>query len=180
MLNFYVLPRTQEGSAAATLSASTLALNAEAHIVVGLPVRIKIPSINVNAPIEQVGVAVDGVMGVPKGPDGAGWFQFGPRPGEKGSAVIAGHFGWKNNIPAVFDDLRKVQKGDKIYVEDDAGIATVFVVRELRTYTEREDASGVFSSSDGIAHLNLVTCEGVWDPISKSYSNRLVVFADKE
>ncbi len=118
-------------------------------------------------------------MDTPKGPADVGWFYFGPRPGEKGSAVIAGHEGWKNGIPAVFDNLYKLRTGDKIYVKDAKGTTTTFVVRGSRTYGEHDDASGAFYSNDGKAHLNLITCEGIWNKATKSYSNRLVVFSDK-
>jgi LPXTG-site transpeptidase (sortase) family protein len=104
----------------------------------------------------------------------------GPRPGETGSAVIAGHYGWRKGAPAVFDGLRALAKGDKLFVEGRDGIAVVFIVRKVMTYGENDDASDVFGSSDGRAHLNLITCEGVWNKASGSYSNRLVVFADAE
>lgn len=146
---------------------------------VGLPARLKIPSIAVDAAIEHVGIAPDGSMAVPKGPDDVAWFNKGPRPGEPSSAVIAGHYGWKNNIPAAFDNLHKLRQGDKVYVEDEYGGTIGFVVRELRTYGENDDAWDVFNSSDGKAHLNLATCEGIWNKFSKSYSKRLVVFTDK-
>lgn len=142
--------------------------------------HLKIPKINVDAPIEDVGLTLQGAMDTPKGPSGVVRFNLGPRPGEVGSAVIAGHYGWKNEIPAVFDNLHKLEKGDKIYIKDEKGIMMTFVVRQLRTYGENEDATLVFDSSDGEAHLNLVTCQGVWNKDKKSYSNRLVVFADKE
>ena len=147
---------------------------------VGSPIRLLVPKISVNAAIENVGVASDGSMDIPKGPNDVAWFQFGPRPGEVGSAVIAGHFGWKNNTPAVFDDIDTLKKGDLLVVEDDTGATTTFIVREIRLFDPKADAEEVFHSSDGKAHLNLVTCEGVWDTVSKSYSKRLVVFADKE
>ena len=146
----------------------------------GLPTRIQIPKINVDAVLEYVGLTSQGAMDVPKGPTDAAWFDLGPRPGENGSAVIAGHEGWKNGIAAVFDNLYKLQKGDKVYIKDEKGATTTFVVREVRTYGQNDDASGVFSLSDGKAHLNLITCEGVWNKTQKSYSNRLVVFTDKE
>lgn len=146
----------------------------------GLPIRLKIPSINVDAAVEYVGVLPDGSMDVPKGPSTVGWFQFGPSPGETGSAVIAGHFGWKDRTPAVFDNLYTLKTGDKLYVIDDNGRATTFLVRGIRLYDPKSDSRGVFISNDGKAHLNLVTCEGVWDPTSKSYSKRLVVFTDRE
>jgi LPXTG-site transpeptidase (sortase) family protein len=147
----------------------------------GLPVRFVIPKINVDATIEYVGVTSDGsAMDVPKKPADVAWFNLGPRPGEIGSAVIAGHYGWRNNVPAVFDNLRKLIIGDTVYVEDAEGATATFVVREIRTYTQQADATDVFISSDGLAHLNLITCEGTWSKAQQSYSNRLVVFTDKK
>ncbi len=144
------------------------------------PVRLTIPSIAIDSAVEQVGVTVDGAMEVPKGPDTVGWYERGPRPGEIGSAVMAGHYGWKNNEAAVFDNLYTLQVGDKLYVEDDQGVTTSFVVRDRRHYDPAADASDVFTSRDGIAHLNLITCGGVWNHATQSYSERLIVFADKE
>jgi LPXTG-site transpeptidase (sortase) family protein len=146
----------------------------------GLPVRLKIPSINIDANIEYIGIAPDGAMDVPKNPDDTAWFKLGQRPGEKGSAVIAGHYGWKNGKAAAFDNLYQLRKGDKLYIEDDEGTSISFIVRESQRYDPGADASSVFNSSDGKSHLNLITCEGDWNKDQKSYSKRLVVFTDKE
>jgi LPXTG-site transpeptidase (sortase) family protein len=146
----------------------------------GLPMRLEIPKLGVDAAIDYVGITSQGELGVPTGPANAGWYDLGPRPGEKGNAVIDGHFGYKNHIPAVFDNLHTLQKGDKLYVKDIKGITATFVVRELRTYGPADYAPAVFRSSDGKAHLNLITCEGTWNQTQKSFSNRLVVFADKK
>lgn len=146
----------------------------------GLPIRLKIQKLNIDAAVEYVGLAPDGTMDVPKGPANVAWFNRGPHPGDTGNSIIAGHFGWKDTIPAVFDNLHTLRKGDKVIVQNDAGETVTFVVRELRTFDEHEDASDVFVSSDGKAHLNLITCKGVWNKDQKSYSERLVVFADKE
>ncbi len=144
-----------------------------------LPVHLNIPIIGVDATIEYVGLSPDGSVGVPKGPENAAWFNQGPLPGGIGSAVIVGHFGWKNDIPAVFDNLNKLRPGDKFQVQDEKGATTTFIVRKLQTYGEHADAASVFSSDDGKAHLNLITCEGAWNEHNKSYANRLVVFTDK-
>jgi len=50
---------------------------------------------------------------VPEGPTDVAWFDLGPRPGEAGSAVIAGHEGWRDGIVAAFDDLHELQKGTR-------------------------------------------------------------------
>ena len=62
---------------------------------------------------------------------------------------------------------------------DDKGTLTSFVVRESRKYNVAADATAVFISNDGKAHLNLITCNGAWDARAKTYTKRLVVFADK-
>jgi len=164
----------------ATFIKNTVAFPRRDQASAGLPMRLKIPNINVDSAVEYVGVTADGAMDVPKIPADAAWFNLGPRPGEKGSAVIAGHFDWKNGAPAVFANLDKLRPGDKLYIEDDKGVIIIFVVRESRSYDPQADASGVFGSNDGKAHLNLITCEGIWNKAAKSYSRRLVVFADKE
>jgi sortase A len=144
------------------------------------PIRLRIPKIGVDASIESVGLTSEGTMGDPKDPAHAAWFNLGPRPGEKGNAVIDGHYGWKNNKPAVFDDINKLTPGDKLYVEDSKGIITTFVVRQVKIYKENEDSSGIFGIGDGKPHLNLITCGGVWNTITKNYSIRIVVFTDQQ
>lgn len=141
------------------------------------PVRLTIPAINVRAAIQQVGITALRTMEVPNNDVDVGWLYIGPRPGEKGSAVMAGHFDGKNGEAGVFNDLDKLKAGDKLYVEDEKGGTTAFVVRESRIY-DPGFADEVFNQSDGI-HLNLVTCDGVWEGKKKSYSKRLVVFTDK-
>ena len=145
-------------------------------VFTGLPVRLKIPSINVDAAIEYVGLTSKREMEVPINTVDVGWFDLGPRPGEKGSAVMAGHFNGRNGEAGVFANLYKLKQGDKLYTEDSKGMSTAFVVRESRTY-DSGYADDVFSRSDG-TYLNLITCDGVWDGVKKSYNKRLVVFAD--
>ncbi len=163
---FYAKPESAQGVAP------------EETVSSGLPVRLKIPKINVDAAVQYVGVDASGTMIAPSGLKDVAWLKTGTKPGNIGSAVIAGHYGTKSGI--VFNDLYKLKKGDDVYVEDDKGEKLHFVVRESRTYDPKADASDVFNSSDGKAHLNLVTCEGTWDSVRKTYSNRLIVFADKE
>ncbi len=149
-------------------------------VQVGVPVHLEIPKIGVDAAIELTGLTRQGLMGVPKDPDNAAWYKHGPRPGEIGSAVIDGHFDWDNGTPAVFDDLHKLRPGDKVMVTDRHGTIISFVVRKSRNYSPEADATSVFRSSDGKAHLNLITCTGVWNQDRDSYSQRLVVFSDRE
>ena len=146
----------------------------------GEPIRIIIPSIKLDAAIEKVALTADGSMGVPKHPLDAAWYASGPRPGETGSAAIAGHVDWWHGATAVFKNLHKVRPGDAIAVRDDKGTVISFFVRETRRFDPAADATEVFTSDDGKAHLNIITCDGVWDTRTKQFSKRLVVFSEKK
>jgi len=123
---------------------------------------------------------IQGAAGVPKNVASAAWFNVGPVPGTTGSAVIDGHTGFLNGMPAVFNALPKLNVGDTVSVDFDQGPPATFVVRATQSFDPKADASGVFFSSDGKSHLNLITCEGNWNDSTKSYSKRLVVFTDKQ
>lgn len=144
----------------------------------GLPVRLKIPIIGVDTAIEDAYITSDGRMDVPAGSVNVAWYALGPHPGQKGSAVIGGHFGIDNGIPKVFYNLNKLEVGDKIYVVDDNSETLAFVVRSIKLFGRNADAGTVFFSGDGLAHLNLITCEGVWNKVNDSYPDRRVVFTD--
>ncbi len=144
------------------------------------PARLRIPGIGVDAVIESVGLTTEGAMDVPQKPMNAGWYSLGPRPGEVGSAVIAGHVDWWGGANGVFKKLRTVTPGSRLSVVSETGKETFFVVREIRTYDAAADATGIFFSPDGKVHLNLITCEGEWDTRTKQYGERLVVFTDEE
>jgi sortase (surface protein transpeptidase) len=78
----------------------------------------------------------------------------------------------------VFSNLGSLSAGDTFSVLNNKGATTYFVVRESRTYDPTADATDVFTSADGGAHLNFITCEGAWEPAQLEYTQRLVVFAD--
>jgi len=180
VLIFYFIFKNSTQNNSAPFTASIVASYEQGKISFGLPIILKIPKINVESGIEYVGLTSDGAMDVPKNQDNVAWFKLGQRPGEDGSAVIAGHYGLKDGKPSVFDNLHKLVKGDKLYIEDDQGKAISFVVREIKSYDPQANATEVFNSNDGKSHLNLITCEGTWDEIFKTYSQRLVVFTDRE
>lgn len=154
-------------------------IKTETVIKSDLSSRLIIPIINVDTLVESLGLLPNGEIDTPDGPYNASWYNLGPKPGDIGSAIITGHYGWKDGIPAVFDNLSKLKIGDIINFKNDKGEILIFIVREIHVFGEYEDATRVFISSDNKAHLNLITCGGVWDKIRKSYSNRLVVFTDK-
>ena len=145
----------------------------------GQPVRLKIPSISVDAAVEQVGKTPDGAMDVPSNFFDTAWYQLGPRPGETGNAVIDGHVD-STTGKAIFYDLRKLAHGDQITVVGDDGVERHFIVSDIGTYaTQDVPLDRVFGPATG-AHLNLITCDAntTFNRTTHSYDGNLVVYAD--
>lgn len=147
---------------------------------VGIPALIRIPRLALVAAVEKVALTADGSMAVPKRLFNAGWYDLGPRPGESGSAVIDGHVNGPQGAVGVFAGLHELEVGDRLIVEDERGASVTFTVGKIMRYNHDTDATPVFSSDDGLAHLNLITCDGEWDRQSGQYAQRLVVFANRE
>ncbi|NVN96692.1 class F sortase [Candidatus Nomurabacteria bacterium] len=150
------------------------------RVILNLPVKLKIPSLKISSTIDPMGLTKDGAMDSPVGPSNTGWYKLGTIPGSVGSAVIDGHSGFKGGVAAVFDNLYKIKVGGRISVLDSNGTTTNFIVRKISRYDPNADATKVFTSTDGKAHLNLITCTGAWNSVLKSHNSRLVVFTDKE
>jgi sortase A len=144
--------------------------------IISQPQRLVIGSLDVDAQIETVGLAPDGRMDVPKADANVAWYKLGAKPGEIGSAVVAGHFDSKTGGPAVFYDLEKLEVGDEISVVGKTGQQLVFVVTEVAKYKDADfPIDKVFTQTD-TRRLNLITCAGTFNTQEKNYSDRLVVF----
>jgi LPXTG-site transpeptidase (sortase) family protein len=145
-----------------------------------LPVRLIIPSIDVDAPVQYVGLDASGTgeMEVPSNFTDVGWYKHGVRPGMRGSAVIAGHLNGREVAEAVFYDLHTLEVGDEVVIMSAERVEDIFFVVKVETYDYNEATEDVFVSTDGKARLNLITCGGKWLPNEKVYDKRTVVFTE--
>ena len=142
------------------------------------PMRLLIPAIGVNAPIESVGARSDGAMETPgQSPwNDVGWYNAGPRPGERGSAVIAGHLNRPGGNPAVFWRLRDLHVGDTMLVVAAQGKTLRFHVTRIMFYSPQEaPVQDIFGNTAG-SFLNLTTCAGDWIPTQHQTALRVVVY----
>ncbi|MBX4195433.1 class F sortase [Candidatus Parcubacteria bacterium] len=141
------------------------------------PERLLIPEINVNAAVQYVGVKSNGAMANPSNFTDVAWYKNGAIPGNPGTAVFAGHVDNALALKGVFKRLGELRVGDTVEVRRKDGKILTFRVDALEYYPYKETPNRkVFTSSDGKAHLNLVTCAGTWIKSEKSYSERLVVY----
>jgi sortase A len=144
----------------------------------GIPKELVIPSLNIDTQIEQVGKDKNNAMDVPKKITDVGWFEYGPRPGEKGNAVIDGHLDSLTG-PAIFYPLSNMKKDDKILVKDTNGKMYTFVVTEKHIYKYDSFPVDVVFGPEDNSQIELITCAGEFDHEHHNYLDRIVITAVK-
>ncbi len=146
----------------------------------GRPATLSIPAIGVkDAHVVDVGIEANGAMETPKGWWDIGWYKLGPIPGQVGNSVLSGHYD-SDRAPAVFWNLHRLKKGDRIYVGMEDGSVRTFLVEVGEVYPfNNAPMQRIFGPSDR-PRLNLITCNGSFDPRSQNYNRRLVVYAVME
>jgi len=148
------------------------------------PLRLGIPSLQIDTPILNVGTTINGQMDAPTSQavnspywSSVFWYAPGTTPGQSGNAVIAGHVDRVGGDPAIFWSLHTMKPHDPVIIQTQGKGALKFVVDRVVKYPA--DAPGkailnaVFGPTSG-HHLNLITCSGVWT--GQGYDERLVVF----
>jgi LPXTG-site transpeptidase (sortase) family protein len=135
------------------------------------PARIQIPSIGVDAVIEDIGI-VDGVMQTPENAWNVGWYSNLSSPGATGNAVFAAHRDWWGIGPVVFYNLDQVAIGDRVVVVGVDGETATYVVTDVMSIAADADFTSVISPHGG-DEITLITCSGNFD--GSEYLDRLVV-----
>jgi len=142
----------------------------------GVPLRLRIPSLNINAHVQRVGIARSGNMGVPNNFTDVAWYKYGPAPGQAGKAVIDGHVDNALSLPGVFKHLGTIAPGADIYI-DTATTTVHFEVVAVESYDVSQVPTTHIFDTTGPPGLALITCDGVWIQGQHQYDKRLVVYA---
>lgn len=137
---------------------------------------MRIPAIDLDMPLIDLGIAPEGQMEVPEDYDEVGWFTGGGRPGGYGPTVIAGHVDSPTGA-AVFFRLRELAEGDVIQVTDIAGTTFDYTVTVVADYAKSAFPTHEVFGAVATDELRLITCGGVFDAEAASYEDNRVVYA---
>ncbi|WP_225826605.1 class F sortase [Streptomyces naphthomycinicus] len=169
----------QPASAAAPDARATLGTFAPAPASLPFSVvqRVRIPAIQVDAPVVPVGLDADGWVAAPPpdSPGLAGWFTGAVSPGEKGTAVVVGHVDNKQG-PAVFYGLGALKKGNQVEVLRQDGRTAVFEIYGVEVFEKNNFPGDRVYGSKGTPELRVITCGGGFSK-QNGYDGNVVVFA---
>lgn len=143
------------------------------------PVTLRLPALDLVAPIAPMGVREDGQMEIPEDVDDTGWYRHGPTPGDPGNAIIAGHVDDREQGLGTFHRLVDLRVGDEVAVDMADGTTTSWRVTGRRLVDKDVLPVADLFRREGIPQLVLVTCGGEFDGSARSYRSNVVVVAQR-
>lgn len=143
-----------------------------------IPTRLRIAKIGVDAPFTGLKIGPSGALDPPPADDTnlVGWHAAGIAPGQRGTALIAGHLDTVT-APAVFARLGELEAGDSFEVARADGTTAVFLIDSVESFRKDDFPNQRVYDDTPDALVRLITCAGPYDRAAKDYTGNLVVFA---
>lgn len=138
------------------------------------PRKIELPSIGASGCIQKVGLDQNNAIAVPTNVHVAGWYVESVLPTQPGLSIIDGHVLGRYG-DAIFTNLKNLKQNDAMRIQLGDKSWHEFIVVSVSTYDVEETMSEVYKPFDGDNQLVLITCGGIYDKDSKTYSERVVV-----
>ena len=149
----------------------------QAGMEASAPTRLRIPAIDVDTSLMDLGLTADDELEVPPlGKDApAGWYKRSPTPGEVGPSLIVGHVDSASEGPAVFYRLGALKAGDTVSVTREDGSEAEFTVDDVTDYGKDSFPDyRVYGNTDD-PEIRLITCGGEFDDDTGHYEDNIVV-----
>jgi len=128
-------------------------------------------------PVDAEAVAGDGQMGLPTSAFVAGWYRFGPAPGDAaGASVIAGHVDTASEGVGPMAGLAGLRPGDVVQVLSGTTPHDYRVQSVEEIHKTSLDLAALFTRT-GAPVLHLVTCGGRYDHVARHYEDNIIVIA---
>jgi hypothetical protein len=137
------------------------------------PLRISIPAARVDAAVRPVAARGEALEVPDVGT--AGWYRGGPRPGERGRAIVIGHLDTRKG-PGLFARVPDLPPGTLVSVTDRRGdVHRYRVVGGAQVPKRKFPAEYVYGPSNAPV-LVLITCGGDYDP-DTGYEDNVLLYA---
>ena len=142
------------------------------------PLRIRIPAIEVDAPLTNLSLDSAGALRPPPAdePGLVGWYGGGTTPGSVGTAITAGHVDLRTGRPGVFYGLGALAKGNTIEIDREDRRTAVFTVDAVEVYAKDSFPSEKVYGDSERAELRVITCGGGYAEHT-GYRGNVVVYA---
>jgi LPXTG-site transpeptidase (sortase) family protein len=143
-----------------------------------VPAQVRIPAIEVDAPIEIL-ETVGGVMQQPSDEVHVAWYKETARLGEVGNLHLAGHVNWWGIPEAVFFHLGELREGDEVLLLDEGETVFRYAIEWVRQESNLEPPREEVLGMTNYEAVTLMTCSGEWNSEISEYDARTVARAKR-
>lgn len=143
-----------------------------------VPVSIAIPSLDVQAAIQPVGLDREGRMATIPDAKVIAWYAYGGVPGNTGNAVLAGHRDWNGSL-GTFWSIDTLKSHDIVRIGFSDGSQSVFEVVSDTLYPANHVPDQVMQVNAS-TRTTLITCAGDFDRSGGGYQSRAVVILQEK
>lgn len=142
----------------------------------GVPIRLRIPALGVDASVVSTGVTAAGALEVPARVSTVGWDRYTSQVGAPGTAVIAGHVNGSGVRGALWN-LAAARLGQQVTLDTPAR-PVVYRITRVQTVPKTGLPDDIaIPATTGPHRLALVTCGGEFDWRSGHYRDNVIVWA---
>ena len=143
------------------------------------PVRLRIPSLSVDEPIEDTGIDASGAMEIVPSPYIISWLRECAIPGNIGNSFIAGHNRWRGEQGSLYY-LDLLEVGDTMEIDYDDGTTLIFKCESVYSYTLATAPAHMIMREDGPARVTVITCMEPFNPVTGTSDYRIVAIFKEE
>ena len=143
-----------------------------------VPQRLRIASLQIDAPLTATAVDGDGAFVPPEDPARLAWWR-GVRPGTgAGSVLVAGHVDMQGYGRGPLARIVDLEPGDRAVLTGADGARAVYVLRGVTTIVKEFLPAADLFGTGGPERLVLVTCGGAYDPDRRSWDSNVIAVLD--
>ncbi len=166
------------GSPDSSGSPSAAASSSAAPLARSTPSWVDIPSIGARSTLIQLGLDANKAVQIPPvdKPQQAGWYEYGPTPGQPGPAVILGHIDGDHQ-QGIFFRLHELKPGATVSVGRQDGTTVNFTVTKVDEVTKSAFPTNAVYGNTPDPQLRLITCGGAFDATTGHYLDNVIVYA---
>lgn len=138
-----------------------------------IPVKIELPSLDISAQIQPVGLDNEGRVDTIPDALEIGWYKYGATPGAQGNAILVGHRDWQGQLGS-FRNIERLNPADTAKIEFEDGSSKSFKVTSNNTYPLDQVPANVMQLK-GESRITLITCAGKFIKEKGGYQSRVIV-----
>ena len=138
-----------------------------------VPVRVRIPALEVDAEIQDTGVEESGRMEVVASAFIISWLRDSAIPGNDGNSILAGHNRWAGQDGHLID-MDTLTVGDALEIEYADGEKRTFLLESVFIYALKTAPTAEIMDAGGPARITVITCKGPYNASWGTSENRII------